>query len=29
LFARGSAADWLKVSKSDLAARMTRQQVAG
>jgi hypothetical protein len=29
LFARGSAADWLKVSKSDLAAQMTRQQVAG
>ncbi|HET6178678.1 MAG TPA: glucosidase [Candidatus Sulfotelmatobacter sp.] len=29
LFARGSAADWLKVSKSDLAGRMTRQQVAG
>jgi len=29
LFARGSAADWLQVSKGDLAARMTRQQVAG
>jgi hypothetical protein len=29
LFARGSAADWLQVSKSDLAARMTRAQVAG
>jgi hypothetical protein len=29
LFARGSAADWLQVSKNDLAARMTRQQVAG
>jgi hypothetical protein len=29
LFARGSAADWLKVSRADLAARMTRQQVAG
>jgi hypothetical protein len=29
LFARGSAADWLKVSKSDLASRMTREQVAG
>jgi hypothetical protein len=29
LFARGSAADWLKVSKSDLAGRMTHQQVAG
>jgi len=29
LFARGSAADWLQVSKADLAARMTRAQVAG
>jgi hypothetical protein len=29
LFARGSASDWLQVSKDDLAARMTRQQVAG
>jgi hypothetical protein len=29
LFARGSAADWLKVSKSDLASKMTREQVAG
>jgi len=29
LFARGSAADWLRVSKGDLAARMTREQVAG
>ena len=29
LFARGSAADFLQVSKNDLAARMTRQQVAG
>ncbi|HEY3617840.1 MAG TPA: glucosidase [Candidatus Sulfotelmatobacter sp.] len=29
LFARGSAADWLQTSRSDLAARMTRQQVAG
>jgi hypothetical protein len=29
LFARGSVADWLQVSKNDLAARMTRQQVAG
>ena len=29
LFARGSAEDWLRVSKSDLAARMTREQVAG
>jgi len=29
LFARGSAADWLQVSRGDLAARMTRQQVAG
>ena len=29
LFARGSAADWLGASKGDLAASMTRQQVAG
>ena len=29
LFARGSAADWLNVSKGDLTARMTREQVAG
>jgi hypothetical protein len=29
LFARGSAADWLQTSRGDLAARMTRQQVAG
>jgi hypothetical protein len=29
LFARGSAADWLQTSKSDLGARMTREQVAG
>ncbi len=29
MFARGTEADWLKVSKGDLAARMTRQQVAG
>ena len=29
LFARGSAADWLNAAKSDLAARMTRDQVAG
>ena len=29
LFARGSAADWLSTSRSDLAARMTRAQVAG
>ena len=29
LFARGSAADWLQVSRADLASRMTRQQVAG
>jgi len=29
LLARGSAADWLQVSKDDLAARMTREQVAG
>jgi hypothetical protein len=29
LFARGSAADWLRISKGDLAARMTRAEVAG
>jgi hypothetical protein len=29
LFARGSASNWLQVSKGDLAARMTRRQVAG
>jgi hypothetical protein len=29
LFARGSAKDWLQISKGDLAARMTRAQVAG
>jgi hypothetical protein len=29
LFARGSAADWLQISKGDLASRMTREQVAG
>ena len=29
LFARGSAADWLQVSRADLAARMTHEQVAG
>lgn len=29
LHARGTAGDWLKVSKSDLAGRMTREQVAG
>jgi len=29
LFARGSAADWLQASRADLAARMTREQVAG
>ena len=29
LFARGSAADWLHLSKADLASRMTREQVAG
>ena len=29
LFARGSASDWLQVSRADLAARMTRAQVAG
>jgi len=29
MFARGSAADWLQASKGELAARMTREQVAG
>jgi hypothetical protein len=29
LFARSTASDWLKTSKDDLAARMTRAQVAG
>ena len=29
MLARGTAEDWLKVSKSDLAGRMTRDQVAG
>jgi len=29
LFARTEAADWLQVSKGELAARLTRQQVAG
>jgi hypothetical protein len=29
LFARGSAADWLTISKGDIAARMTQEQVAG
>jgi hypothetical protein len=29
LFARGSAADWLQVSKGDIGARMTREQVTG
>ena len=29
LFARGNATDWLQTAKSDLAARMTREQVAG
>jgi hypothetical protein len=29
LFARGSAADWLKMGKGELAAKMTRAQVAG
>ena len=29
LFARGSAIDWLQVAKGDIAARMTREQVAG
>jgi hypothetical protein len=29
LFGRANAADWLKISKAELAARMTREQVAG
>ena len=29
VFTRGTAADWLEVSKSELAARMTRPQLAG
>jgi hypothetical protein len=29
LFARGTAADWLHIPKGDLAAQMTREQVAG
>jgi hypothetical protein len=29
LFARVNAADWLGVSRSELSARMTREQVAG
>ncbi|HWC20082.1 MAG TPA: hypothetical protein VG498_23915 [Terriglobales bacterium] len=29
LFARANASDWLAISKVDLAARMTREQVAG
>ena len=29
LFARGNAADWLESAKGELAARMTREQVAG
>jgi len=29
LFARADAADWLRLSKADIAARMTREQVAG
>ena len=29
LFARGTGADWLLTSKSDIAAKMTRAQVAG
>jgi len=29
VFARGGAADWLQTSKGDLAAQMTREQVAG
>jgi Glycosyl hydrolase family 63 C-terminal domain len=29
MHARGTAADWLQISKSDLAGRMTREQVAG
>lgn len=29
LFARTQSADWLQISKDDLAARMTREQTAG
>ena len=29
MFARGSASDWLQTAKGDLAAKMTREQVAG
>ena len=29
LFARGNSADWLKIGKGELAAKMTRAQVAG
>jgi hypothetical protein len=29
LFARGSSSDWLETSRAELAARMTRHQVAG
>jgi len=29
LFARDEASDWLKVGKGELAARITREQVAG
>lgn len=29
LFSRGTAAEWLQASKTDLAARMTHEQVAG
>ena len=29
LFGRSSSADWLQVSKGDLAARITREQIAG
>jgi len=29
VFARGSAADWLRTAKGDIAAQMTREQVAG
>ena len=29
LFAYGEAADWLQTSRVDLAARMTRAQIAG
>jgi hypothetical protein len=29
MFARGTAADFLKTPKDELAARMTREQIAG